>query len=265
MEAGCRRPIGQAFLIGLSGRERKDDCCRMLRRDGEGNAIDAGTSDVGHMPLWLGADRLRKYALCVCIVSATLKFISRRRTSKPARCLFPIKNVYLIGFIFVTANERFDVTSCLINTMTKSVVSRRAIALIMGASFGAIFAAPSRAAADEVTVNRVTPPNTPVSLEFSAAVVNCAGVSDAHISHPVPVVAPEHPLHGELRIFEGQARIRRCGGQWGNATIVLYTPEHNFVGSDSFKIRVLANLRDHTESRQFAAHIQVGGAGKPKR
>jgi len=156
-------------------------------------------------------------------------------------------------------------TYCRIRTMACPVAIKRAFALIALAQFAATVAAPSCAVATEVTANRATPPNTPLGFHYNSVVINCAGVSDSHISHPATVVALERPVHGDLRIFEGQAHIRRCGGNWGNSTVVVYTPEHNFVGSDSFQLRVLFPLRGYTDNQRITAHVQVGGAGKPKR
>lgn len=142
---------------------------------------------------------------------------------------------------------------------------RRARSLVMLAIFllETLLVAPAAMARDAF-VTRLTPVNTPTVFYFHSHVVDCAGVSGIHLARRATVVVPERPLHGDITIREGQAPVRRCQGRTGLATIVTYTPERNFTGVDTFKLRILFELSHHIELGNLSARVQVGGPGNPR-
>ncbi|WP_018265686.1 hypothetical protein [Methylosinus sp. LW4] len=120
------------------------------------------------------------------------------------------------------------------------------------------------AAARDALLTRLTQPNTPTVFYFHSFRVNCQGVPNYRLAQRATVVSPQHPEHGTLTIGEGQAPVRHCQGQPGYATIVTYTPEHNFTGYDSFVLNVAYHLENRTVLQHLTARIQVGGPANPR-
>jgi hypothetical protein len=133
--------------------------------------------------------------------------------------------------------------------------------LAIGAAVLAIPIGPARA--QQTSVFRATPVNTPAVFYFHSHVVDCQGVVSYHMAIPATVVFPEHPAHGTVTRREGAAPVARCQGQLSHATIVIYTPAPGYSGPDNFQLRVLYDLKTHTELKTYNVRVQVGGNGKP--
>jgi len=131
--------------------------------------------------------------------------------------------------------------------------------LAIGAAVLAVPTGPARAD----SVFRVTPVNTPAVFYFHSHVVDCQGVVSYHMALGATVVFPEYPAHGTVTRREGAAPVARCHGQLSHATIVIYTPAPGYSGPDNFQLRVLYDLKTHTELRTYNVRVQVGGRGNP--
>jgi hypothetical protein len=142
---------------------------------------------------------------------------------------------------------------------SQSLARRCALTLLISLALGA-----APVSARDALVARLTQPNTPTVFYFHSFRVNCQGVPNFRLARPATVVSPQHPEHGTLTIGEGQAPVRHCQGQPGYATIVTYTPEHNFVGYDSFVLNVAYHLENRTVLQHVTARIQVGGPANPR-
>jgi hypothetical protein len=107
-------------------------------------------------------------------------------------------------------------------------------------------------------VSRLTPVNTPTQFYFQSFRRACVGVAPWNLARAATVVVPEHPAHGTLEIRSGQAPVVKCQNRPGFATIVTYTPEHNYAGADNFQLRVLYQLLGRTDSRALNVHVEIG-------
>jgi len=128
---------------------------------------------------------------------------------------------------------------------------------------------PAFAQQQQLSAFRLTPVNTPAVFYFQSRVIDCQGVSGDpwrpyQMALPATVVVPEHPAHGTVTAREGMAPVARCQGRLGPATIVIYTPQPGYAGFDTFKLRVLYDLKTHTVSRTLSVRVQVGGHGNPE-
>ncbi len=107
-------------------------------------------------------------------------------------------------------------------------------------------------------VSRLTRVNTPTQFYFHSFRSQCVGIAPWHLARPATVVVPEHPTHGTLEITSGQAPVVKCQNKPGYATIVTYTPQHDYVGADNFQLRVLYQLLGRTDSRALNVHVEIG-------
>jgi hypothetical protein len=123
-----------------------------------------------------------------------------------------------------------------------------------------VFSAPA-ARAEQLSVFRLTPIDTPTVFYFQTRVIYCQGVPDFRLANTVTVVLPIHPSHGAVTTRDGVAPVAHCQGRLGYATIVTYTPERGFSGVDNFQLRVLYDLKSQTVLHNYNVRVQVGGRG----
>ena len=122
---------------------------------------------------------------------------------------------------------------------------------------------PGPARAQQLSVFRLTPTDTPTVFYFHSHAIYCQGIANERLALAATVVVPEHPAHGILSTREGAAPVAHCHGQLGYATIVTYAPQRGYQGFDNFQLRVLYDLKSHIVSRTLNVRVQIGGHGNP--